>query len=654
MKKSVLIGISIAILFILGGIAVFISDMGVTGNVVVDYKEHCKGLKNEALDFCEIYNKLESKAGDKYLVKEQLGWGESRMLRSYIEMYYVTEDTYYLDKMIVASDEVLSLMDIKQGVKDFSGKSAYGWSNTVYTNNGEAYREVVHSGMILFPIVKFVDIIYSTPELKSNSYYKGKADKYLVNIKKVVGAHENRWVSGPNSIVKSDEGYYYWASSDPIGNAGYNLPHNQQLAMGSVLINLYKLGGGWDYKDRAKRMGRIFWRDLDTQGNSYVWHYWWGDSLSLANKYEDVSHGSIDLEYFLEAYNKEFSIGNSNNLFPTQEDMIKLVNTFNNNLYGGAYSSAERVDGSGSTSDMRLIGGWIDLAQFDDGIYYKIKKVYSRNNFETKAGKLYILTYAKLAKWAKVYDDGICTDKDGDGYYIDGGDCGQIDFNDNDANIYPGPIIQCISFTYSSWNSCSVNGLQTRTVLTSSPSGCQGGNPITIQTCTHPCIESDWSSAISPTDCPSNGQQTKTWSKIGQCEQGVLKGETETINCNPNIGTCTSFNYSEWDDCTSSGTQSRNVLTSLPEICQGGNPEISRTCQYVAPVISSSTDDGSSSSSSGSTTTSDMSVEKSSEEQGTTSDEESQEIIDMSRPYEKEPVLKRVWNWFKCLFSKGC
>ncbi len=41
----------------------------------------------------------------------------------------------------------------------------------------------------------------------------------------------------------------------------------------------------------------------------------------------------------------------------------------------------------------------------------------------------------------------------------------------------------CTSFTYSAWGTCT-NGTQTRTVLSSSPTGCTGGSPILTQSCT--------------------------------------------------------------------------------------------------------------------------------------------------------------------------
>ena len=46
----------------------------------------------------------------------------------------------------------------------------------------------------------------------------------------------------------------------------------------------------------------------------------------------------------------------------------------------------------------------------------------------------------------------------------------------------------CTSFTYSEWTpaTCPANGIQTRTVLTSIPTGCTGGTPVLSQTCINP------------------------------------------------------------------------------------------------------------------------------------------------------------------------
>ena len=49
----------------------------------------------------------------------------------------------------------------------------------------------------------------------------------------------------------------------------------------------------------------------------------------------------------------------------------------------------------------------------------------------------------------------------------------------------PPPPPTCTSFTYSAWSACMSNNTQTRTVISSSPSGCTGGTPVLTQSCTY-------------------------------------------------------------------------------------------------------------------------------------------------------------------------
>jgi len=143
------------------------------------------------------------------------------------------------------------------------------------------------------------------------------------------------------------------------------------------------------------------------------------------------------------------------------------------------------------------------------------------------------------------------------------------------------------SWSCGDWTPSScVNGQQqTRTCSDSNNCGTTSNNQRTeTQTCTviqNLCTVADWSSTLSPADCPATRQQTKTWTKIGNCVNGVNHPATETISCVYNIPTCTDFTYSDWDVCSQSGTQSRSVLSAIPSTCQGGNPILTRTCTPV-------------------------------------------------------------------------
>ena len=150
---------------------------------------------------------------------------------------------------------------------------------------------------------------------------------------------------------------------------------------------------------------------------------------------------------------------------------------------------------------------------------------------------------------------------------------------------YTPPV--CTSFTYSDWSNC-VNNQQTRTITSSQPANCTGGNPALSQSCnsTPVCAENNWTLSLTPTNCPSSGQQTKKWIKIGECQGGVSHVSEETVSCDYQIPACTNFTYSDWSVCTPSGVQSRTILSDSPSGCTGGNPVLSKSCNYIAPCSS--------------------------------------------------------------------
>jgi len=47
------------------------------------------------------------------------------------------------------------------------------------------------------------------------------------------------------------------------------------------------------------------------------------------------------------------------------------------------------------------------------------------------------------------------------------------------------------------------------------------------------------------------------------------------------IPTCNSWTYSDWTSCSADGTQTRDIVSSLPNSCTGGSPVLSQSCTYV-------------------------------------------------------------------------
>ncbi|MDD5147996.1 MAG: hypothetical protein PHH08_00855 [Candidatus ainarchaeum sp.] len=160
----------------------------------------------------------------------------------------------------------------------------------------------------------------------------------------------------------------------------------------------------------------------------------------------------------------------------------------------------------------------------------------------------------------------------------------------------------CTSFNYSDWSACT-NGIQTRTILSSSPAGCTNGNPTLAQTCTTTgtCTTKingttiRTTTATGTTNCYnqiSYGSNNCAYYKQNYPNSFITGTNTlemyynntriNTETCTQNPPTCTGFTYSAWNAC-SNGTQTRNILSQTPTGCTGGNPILSQTCATHQP-----------------------------------------------------------------------
>lgn len=110
----------------------------------------------------------------------------------------------------------------------------------------------------------------------------------------------------------------------------------------------------------------------------------------------------------------------------------------------------------------------------------------------------------------------------------------------------------CTNFAYSDWGGCQPDGTQTRTLTSSLPAGCKGGNPVLVQSCGRD-------------ESKNNGSK----------------------NIESNNIECVDFSYSEWGACRSNNTQRRKMLSGIPDGCKGGTPSLEQACVFQ-PVVDKS------------------------------------------------------------------
>jgi hypothetical protein len=157
-------------------------------------------------------------------------------------------------------------------------------------------------------------------------------------------------------------------------------------------------------------------------------------------------------------------------------------------------------------------------------------------------------------------------------------------------------ICDANGFTYSVWGDCA-GGKQTRTVVSQSPAGCTGGDPVLEQICTSPCQTDNSCPACSAFEYSAwgnclSGKQTRAVisQSPADCVIGSLKPVLEQTCTSPcqadnSCPACSAFEYSAWGSCND-GKQTRTVTNQLPVSCVIGSlkPVLENNCEEEEKV----------------------------------------------------------------------
>lgn len=298
----------------------------------------------------------------------KLAWEESYLMESYLVMYEATHDKRWLGKFVAHAQRVVSNTDKARGIRDYKGRSEVGWSSLIYSpqygwkKGDKIERSTVnkpwimfwgHSGMIIYPFVKFASIVQSHPEL--SGYAEQSAS--LVNVaEEAVAVFDKDW----RSEASSGEGYFIAEKDEPV-RGNLRQPLDRDLAMGRVYVGLCKVGKGQKYCERAKALATTFKKRLMLKDGRYVWNI-------LGTTPEDISHGAIDIAFACDAFDAGIEF--------TRNDMLLFSRTLTGAFNGSQF--AKFIDGTGDDDSAYTysLGSarWLDLSSFGCQPY---KTVYS-------------------------------------------------------------------------------------------------------------------------------------------------------------------------------------------------------------------------------------------------------------------------------------
>ncbi|MFD1707485.1 hypothetical protein ACFSCZ_12195 [Siminovitchia sediminis] len=221
----------------------------------------------------------------------EYAWGWSYVANSLIEMYKATEDEKYLGLLVPQIEYIFSQTDEKLKVESFTNSGLYlpAWSDGGYYTNGKFnYIYPVHTGMIIIPVLRFVDLVNENDITK----YKEIANQFLQESGRALAIHNqpNMWRD-----ISHDEGFYYGHPyGEGIVSEANKIGVPNRIFAYLAACGLYdKLTGKELFTKQIEKSLQYFKNSLikyDKDHDAFYWSYW--DDLNAQN-WEDISHAEL-------------------------------------------------------------------------------------------------------------------------------------------------------------------------------------------------------------------------------------------------------------------------------------------------------------------------------------------------------------------------
>ncbi|MBU7004479.1 MAG: hypothetical protein HXS50_02845 [Theionarchaea archaeon] len=274
-------------------------------------------------------------------------WSLSHALRAFVRLHRFTGDEIWIDRAVAWIDHMANYTDVNA-----DGKPAWGNYNETWGTDRYDYAEyTVHDGVICIPILELVDCIRDFPALGPE--LGAKAESYLELVIEIIEYHAEFWTD-----VSEDSGYYWRITAEDD-----LIVINQFATLATAEIMVADLTGNESYLARPAKMARFVKNHLVLEPDDcYVWDY------SVGGSTEDVSHGTIDLEFMMLAHEHGLTF--------TLEDMLRLANTYQNRvllgveMYKTGIATASHVDGTTDGADhTRDVKTWPYLSKYRPQLY---------------------------------------------------------------------------------------------------------------------------------------------------------------------------------------------------------------------------------------------------------------------------------------------
>ena len=239
-----------------------------------------------------------------------------------------------------------------------NGRPKLGDRFWVQMFEGEPLEYIVHQGMFLYPMSRFIETVLTNRTLKEK--YGTKARGYLNFIsKEIADKHERDWVD-----TSQNSGGYRFSPWMTERFPNRIMPHNQYLALARAYLVLQNVSRKKLFSDRSEKMARNFRKHLRKTGKAFTWNYWdWMEEGAPGNSgIEDISHGAIDIGFAVDACR--------GGVVFTPADLKRFGRTLLDQMWNGSIDDpviGGRVDRK--EGDAKPVCDWIDLCQWTPEVW---------------------------------------------------------------------------------------------------------------------------------------------------------------------------------------------------------------------------------------------------------------------------------------------
>lgn len=274
-------------------------------------------------------------------------WREGYVIDSYLDMYEMTKNVYWLDRVITHADSVL-----------------------LQRNNGPVWRELLSgytwigfSGSITMGMARFAHVV----ERDNLSQYQNKAIEYATATRDAIDFFDQYW------IENGTEGWWTYGSDNPtLGLRNKEAAYDMQslLATSSLWLSQYNgLGetARLDMLEKATKYATHFKSILTITNNRYIWKF-----STYYDYVQDVGHGNYDVLFAQRAYEQGIVF--------TESDMQKFGKTLEGFLVSNGDVPENLINGTESIDGVsNSIRYWAYMGEYNA---YASLKLVGRSDYD--------------------------------------------------------------------------------------------------------------------------------------------------------------------------------------------------------------------------------------------------------------------------------